>query len=103
MSEGLSLASAAKQAVSEHYLTRNSFPSNNASAGLPAAASIKGDAVRSVQVAGGLITITFRTNVQDGGTLLLSPTATASGVQWKCKPGTSNPLNAKFLPSNCRS
>lgn len=101
VSEGLNLASSAKQAVSEHYLSRGVFPNSNASAGLPTAASISGESVRSVEVGtNGLIEITFRTAVEDGKTLELSPISTTGGVNWKCKPGT---IAEKYLPSNCRS
>lgn len=98
VSEGLSLAAGAKAAVTEYVSSVNNYPSNNTSAGIATAGDIKGNAVTSVNVAGGLITITYNTKV-DGGTLLLSPQTTAGGINWTCKRGTINP---KFLPANCR-
>ena len=60
VNEGISLTGAAKMAVSEYRLSTSNWPSNNASAGLPAAASITGNDVGSVAVSGaGLITVTF--------------------------------------------
>jgi type IV pilus assembly protein PilA len=100
VAEGLTLAAGAKAAVTEFYSSNNRWPSGNASAGLAAAASIKGNAVTSVGVSNGLITITYNDKVKsDGATLLLSPTSGAGGVQWKCKVGT---IDSKWVPSNCR-
>jgi type IV pilus assembly protein PilA len=100
VTEGLSLAAAAKTAVSEYWATNGSFPSANSSVGLPPSASITGNAVRSVAVgANGLITITYNSKVQSGGTLMLSPVAGSGGIQWKCKAGT---VASKYLPASCR-
>ncbi|MDD3433875.1 MAG: pilin [Tepidiphilus sp.] len=98
--EGLALAAGAKAAVTEYYSSNNRWPSNNASAGLASSSSITGNAVSSVAVASGLITITYNNKVDSSSpTLLLSPTATAGGVTWKCKAGT---ISTKWIPSNCR-
>lgn len=99
VSEGLTLASGAKASVTEYYSSNNAMPTNNAAAGLAAATDIKGNAVTSVGVASGLITITFNNKVDAAKTLLLSPVTGAGGVQWKCKVGTIDP---KWVPSNCR-
>lgn len=100
VSEGLALAAGAKAAVTEYYSSNNGWPASNAAAGLAPSASIKGNAVTSVDVANGLITITYNDKVKTGGaTLMLSPTAGAGGVQWKCKAGT---IDTKWIPSNCR-
>jgi type IV pilus assembly protein PilA len=102
VSEGLTLASAAKTAVSEHAMTRNAFPADNDAAGYVSPTS---EMVTGIAVAGtGVITITYdATNVglaAAQNTLLLSPLTSASGIQWTCKPGT---VLEKYLPSNCRS
>jgi type IV pilus assembly protein PilA len=100
VSEGLSLATSAKNAVSEYYISKSAFPSNNTSAGLPAATDIKGESVQKVEVSsGGLITITFTDKVENNNTLLLSPFTTAGSIQWKCKKGS---LSDKYLPSACK-
>jgi type IV pilus assembly protein PilA len=98
VAEGLTLAAGAKAAVTEYYSTNNKWPTNNSDAGLAAAANIKGNAVSQVAVASGKITITYNSKV-DSKTLELSPTTSAGGVQWKCRPGTIDP---KWVPSNCR-
>ena len=99
VSEGLTLAGGAKASVTEYYSSQGNFPSNNSSAGLAAKADIKGNAVKSVEVASGKITITYNNKVTDDATLQLSPTTGAGGVQWSCKGGS---VSAKYRPSNCR-
>ena len=99
VSEGLTLAGGAKASVTEYYSSQGNFPSNNSSAGLAAATDIKGNAVKSVTVANGKITIAYNNKVTDNATLQLSPTTGAGGVQWSCKGGT---VIAKYRPSNCR-
>ncbi len=50
VSEGLSLASAAKLGVAETYQSAGSIPSSNAKAGVSASTSIKGNNVSSVAI-----------------------------------------------------
>ena len=99
VAEGLTLAGGAKASVTEYFSSQGKFPTNNASAGLAAKADIKGNAVTSVEVASGKITITYNDKVTNNATLELSPASGAGGVQWSCKGGT---VNAKYRPSNCR-
>ena len=100
VSEGLSLASGAKASIAEFVANNNVWPTNNASAGLAAAADIKGNGVTSVGVAGNTITVTFNNKVANGATLLVAGTTTAGGVTWDCKTGGT--LDAKFRPAECR-
>jgi type IV pilus assembly protein PilA len=103
VTEGLTLADAAKTAVSEYWATNGSMPGKNSSVGLPKATSINGNAVTSVEIgSGGLITITYNTKVESGKTLLLSPVNANGMIQWKCKKGTTNPVADKYLPASCR-
>jgi type IV pilus assembly protein PilA len=102
VSEGLSLAAAAKTSVSEFWATNGKLPTNNTSVGLPTATSISGNAVRSVGISSGLITITYNTKVDSGKTLELSPVSANGAIQWKCKKGGTNPLADKYLPASCR-
>lgn len=102
VTEGLSLASAAKTAVSEYYASNNAFPSTNTSAGL--ATTISGNAVSSVVVGtSGVITVTYNTLVDSTGasnTLTLTPNASNGAIAWKCAPGS---IATNWLPSNCRN
>jgi type IV pilus assembly protein PilA len=105
VTEGLNLASAAKTAVSESVASEGRFLSaNNASYGLPAAASIQGQNTRSVAVAAnGVITVAYRTLGGDttaGQTILLTPNTASGSITWDCAAGGS--IVAKYRPANCR-
>lgn len=103
VSEGLSLASGAKAAVTEFYSSNGRWPASNTSAGLALAASITGNAVKSVTVSASNIEVVFNDKVTDGSAIALQGTNTAGGVTWKCKaPTSTTAVNPKFLPSNCR-
>lgn len=97
--EGLSLAGGAKTAVSEFYSSNNQFPSNNAAAGLAAAANINGNSVSQVNVDTGRITVTYNDKVGANSTIVLSPTVTSGGLTWNCKGGN---LASSLRPSECR-
>jgi len=103
VTEGLSLAGAAKTAVAEYFSSEGVVPNNNSNAGLSAAASIAGNAVRSVSVSNGVISITYTTKVESGTILQLSPTTSAGGITWNCKPDGSSGVPTKYLPSSCRT
>ena len=101
VSEGLSLAGGAKAAVTEYYSSKNVYPTDNAAAGLAADTDIKGNAVQSVKVESGKITVAYNTKIDDtaGKTLILSPKTAGGSITWTCKAGTIDP---KLIPSNCR-
>ncbi|MBB1362330.1 pilin [Shewanella sp. SR44-4] len=101
VTEGLSLAAGAKTAVTEYYASKGTAPTSNSVAGLSAASSIKGNAVKSVTVGtAGKISVVFDTTLVASGNLILTPTFSSAGnVEWKC---TDSTLNDKYLPANCR-
>lgn len=101
VSEGMNLAGAAKLAVAEFRSSTGRWPTGNASAGLPTAASITGNDVGSIGVATSQVTITYAsadTNIGTG-TLILQATANAGSIEWTCTGGT---IADKYRPSNCR-
>ncbi len=103
VSEGLGLAASAKTAVAETWASEGRFLPSNTSIGLPLAASITGNSIRSVSQVNGLITITMAAtglpaNVA-GDAYVLSASTTAGGVQWVCRRTT---IENKYLPSECR-
>lgn len=102
VTEGLSLASAAKTSVTEYYASNNAFPDNNASAGL--AATISGASVSDVQLStSGVITITYNGLVDSNNNQLqLTPTAGSGAVSWKCAAPNTNGVKSNWLPANCR-
>ncbi|MBK8970223.1 MAG: pilin [Hahellaceae bacterium] len=108
VTEGLSLAAAAKTGVSEYWASQGRLPSTNASVGLPVAASINGNSVRSVSVgASGVITITLAATglptTVAGDTITLTPNNTDAGrIGWLCRPGGASAIDAKYLPAQCR-
>ena len=99
VSEGLTLAGGAKAAVTEFYSSNGTWPTGNTSAGVAAAASIKGNAVNSVTIGTSAITISYNTKVTPGATLVLKATNADGAITWKCDGGT---VLDKYRPSNCR-
>jgi type IV pilus assembly protein PilA len=103
VSEGLSLASAAKTAVTETYQSTGAFPTDNTSAGISAANTIIGNNVSSVTVgAAGIITVAYTGLPADGpatGTVILTPTANSGSTSWSCTGGT---VISKYRPAQCR-
>ena len=107
VTEGLSLASAGKTAVSEYFSTKGVLPTTNLEAGMATATSIGGTHVQSVTVgtpaAPGVITILFSGNPINTSTLALRPTTAAGGIMWNCTlAGAGASLEGKYRPSSCR-
>ena len=99
VSEGFSLASAAKTGVTEYYSSEGVWPATNADAGLASSGSITGNAVTSVAIGtNGTITITYNSKVNNGDVVTLTPTAAEGSVTWACT-GT---VATKLRPANCR-
>jgi type IV pilus assembly protein PilA len=110
VSEGGVLGNGAKTAVWDYLSNTGHTPTNNASAGLPASTSITGKFVSSINVAAGVVTITYSSTAPrrasgliDNKTLVLSPVASASmgSIVWKCQPTGTVPQ--RYLPTICRT
>ena len=105
VSEGISLASAAKLAVAETTDATGTTPTSNTAAGLPAAVSILGNNVDSVTVgAGGAITVLYSASglggTADGTNIVITPDTSQPGsMVWDCTGGTTP---GKYRPANCR-
>jgi len=119
VSEGLTMAAAAKAGVSEFYANKGTWPTNNATAGMGNATDIQGKYVSSIAVSDGAITVTFgnEANVAHllNNTVGLTPGASVNGdVIWKCgnatdpagwstsTPAATTSVAGKYLPSSCR-
>ena len=124
VSEGLTLAGAAKAAVAESFSQTGVAPANRMAAGMSNnAVDTNGKYVSAVNVQGGTIVITYgvEANAKISGagnnTLAITPYQTAdASVAWQC--GTANAPNAagttilgsvvgttvepKYLPKACR-
>ena len=102
VSEGATLADGAKTAVWDFIANTGRMPTNNKSAGLAAATSIIGNYVQQLNVAGGVITVTYGRNANmkiAGDTLLMSPDSAGGSIPWRCHSTT---LDGKYLPTSCR-
>jgi type IV pilus assembly protein PilA len=89
VSEGLNLSAAAKAAISESFLNTGLAPANRTAAGMSAnAADTNGKYVTQVQVAAGVIQVTYGYDANAaiaGQTLFIAPWVTADGsVAWQC-------------------
>ena len=103
VTEGLSLASAAKTTVTENAMNGNTL--DQAWVAPTATDNVTSVAINSTT---GEITITYTASAGNG-TLLLTPTAGGSAlaggtvpsgsVTWECKAGT---ISTNYLPSSCR-
>jgi type IV pilus assembly protein PilA len=102
VSEGMSLASGVRTAVSEAYQSTGTWPADNTAAAVSPAASISGNYVSQVAVSGsGLITATFGSGANPAIanlTLTLQGTDNVGSVEWECG-GT---IQAKYRPASCR-
>ena len=100
VTEGLSLASAGKTAVSEFFAATGDLPTSNQTAGLAPSGSIRGNDVVSVEViTSGQLEVTFSRNPINTSTIILAPTTAGGGIAWDCTGGT---LERKYRPSSCR-
>ncbi len=100
VSEGITLASGAKTAVTEYYASENVMPTSNESAGLATdVKDISGDSVHSVGVmASGAIVVYFTKKVDETKKIILMPNATGGSIKWECQTD----LDAGVVPATCR-
>ena len=122
VSEAILLMEGQKSAVVEYYADKGKWPTSNTEAGIATNKSIQGKYVEQVDIGGdGVITATMKkkdVNKEiEGKTVSLTPTATTAttataggtpsatangSFTWTCKPGATNGVATKFLPSSCR-
>ncbi len=104
VAEGLGLAGAAKTGVAEYYGSQGVMPPTNNDAGIAPGTAITGNAVTSVTVIDGKITIVYNTKVTSNAgeqNLELSPVTSAGSITWLCNTAATTVLS-KYRPSNCR-
>ncbi|MEA1081411.1 pilin [Marinobacter qingdaonensis] len=107
VTEAMAIASQAKTAVSEYYISQGSMPADQATAGLDAAANYSTDVVQDMTYSRtsatvGVITMGVEAlggDVTAGDEFTLTGTGSSTGVTWVC---AATSLDAKYLPSNCR-
>jgi type IV pilus assembly protein PilA len=120
VTEGLNLAGAVKAGVAESYAQRGTWPANNVEAGLDAiATNISGKYVDNINVAAGVITITYGKQANAAiltKTLIITPgTSLNQDVSWICGDHTTpagvtaaatpapGSLLQKYRPNVCRT
>jgi len=99
VSEGLSVAAAAKTGVSEFFATTGNLPADNSEAGVATEEDINGNAVDKVTINAGVITIDYSLDSIEDETIELSPVTAGGAISWNCTGGT---LIGKYRPSSCR-
>ncbi len=122
VSEGLSLASAAKTAVAETWMTRGIAPAGRVEAGMTLnATDTNGKYVTQVDVVAGEVIVTYgnSANALIGGlTIILTPFQSQdNSVSWRCalgddpatavgviggNTGGASTVPPQYMPSNCR-
>jgi type IV pilus assembly protein PilA len=122
VSEGLTMAAAAKAGVSEFYANKGFWPGNNSEAGMGSAGSIQGKYVSAINIASGGITVFYGNEANAThlapNTVGLTPGVSDNGdVIWKCGTAddplgwaggatsatvASTSVAGKYLPSSCR-
>jgi type IV pilus assembly protein PilA len=102
VSEGAVLADPAKTAVAQYYLSHNSYPADNAAAGLT---GLHGQYAQQVQVENGTIEIIYGGSANPlikGKVLAYVPEDAGRGrLQWRCNTEQTTVLD-KWLPPVCR-
>jgi type IV pilus assembly protein PilA len=102
VSEGFSLATDARTAVTVYHAEHNGYPSGNTAAGLSAPGSIIGKYVVSVTVGdgNGHVEVEFGNDASQkisGRTLSMLLQDEGGSLHWSCTG-----LDARYLPSACR-
>ena len=111
LTEAISISSQAKTAVSEYYISQGSMPADQATAGLDTntayatAKIVKQMDYSKTSDTVGVIEMAIQKvggDTADGDTFILTGTGNPTGVQWVCSAAGTQPIDAKYLPSNCR-
>jgi type IV pilus assembly protein PilA len=123
VAEGFQLAVPVQQAVAAYRDRWGTLPRDNAAAGVPAPAALRGSTVQSIEVRDGAVEVTFtrRTSGAANRELVLSlrpaidPQWPTGALSWVCHEGSPAPglqvpalsasaaeFPAKFVPGPCR-
>ena len=112
VSEAMVTMAEAKTTIAEYYSANNYLPADAGTAGINTNpdTDIVASLTYSSTASAGLPTLTAAVQAivipNSGGTLytvqLSGLTASGNRIIWVCKPGTTDPIVAKYLPANCR-
>ena len=103
VSEGLTLSSGAKAAVTEYFMGHGAWPSNNAEAGLADSAEIVGKYTEHVEVTDNVIEIKYGLDAHPdilNATITLTAADNSGSVDWTCV-GVAV-IQPKHLPGACQ-
>ena len=92
----------AKTSVSEYFMSEGSLPSTQAEAGFVTSET---DIIQSITWDGSVITGQVKAiggSTTAGDSVVLSPLTSAAVIEWNCTLPGSNPIDAKYVPANCR-
>ena len=100
VTEVVGISAKDKTSWSEYYISQGTAPTTAATAGIStnAAQSLY---LKSIASDASSIIYTFNAKINsnlDGVKMTMTPTASASGVQWKCTVSAQE----KYFPANCR-
>lgn len=102
VTEVIGISAKDKTSWSEYYISTGSAPTDADKAGISTVAT-QSKYLTSISSSTAGIVYTFNNVINSdlaAKTMTLSPTASTSGVQWKCK--VSATTVAKYFPANCR-
>lgn len=109
ISEAMNIASALKVMVSEYYITMAELPADADSAGIDTTFSSEYisavDYLKDEDGDRAMIKLTLSESVSQevaGKALLLTAIPKVGSLQWVCNSDETQPIEPKYLPSNCR-
>jgi type IV pilus assembly protein PilA len=103
ISEGLTLATRAKTSVSEYYMERGAWPSDNTEAGLADKHDIKGSYTEHMSVDDNIIEIKYGFDANSAifnEKIELTASTRAGSVEWTC--ASAGNIEPSHLPAVCR-
>lgn len=96
--EGVTLAETARLGIADFRSSYGTWPASNLSAGVAAAASVVGNAVTSVAIAGNVITVAYNTKANSASCTWTATDNTGS-ISWVC---SCIGLSTGQTPTVCR-
>jgi len=103
VSEGMTLSGPVQYAIAEFWYDNGGFPTDNADAGIGAAAEYSGNYVAAVTVNGADVEITFGNDASaqiSGEIVVLTAVPNGGSLNWTCASG--GVIQDQLLPANCR-
>ena len=103
VSEGLSLSSATKAAISDYYVQAGTWPKDNKEAGISDQSEINGQYTKEMKVESNVIEIMFGQNAHEmikDKKIKLTAVDNDGSISWSC--AGDGEFKPKHLPSICR-